>query len=56
MAGATPDTQFEEAAMDFPDEKGEPFEQAIREAGIERMRPVLITVGATILDSERLAD
>jgi multidrug efflux pump subunit AcrB len=30
-------------------EKGEPFEQAIRDAGIERLRPVLITVGATIL-------
>lgn len=30
-------------------EKGEPFEQAILDAGIERQRPVLITVGATIL-------
>jgi len=30
-------------------ERGEPFEQAIRDAGIERLRPVLITVGATIL-------
>jgi multidrug efflux pump subunit AcrB len=30
-------------------EKGEPFEQAIKDAGIERLRPVLITVGATIL-------
>jgi multidrug efflux pump subunit AcrB len=30
-------------------EKGEPFDQAIRDAGIERLRPVLITVGATIL-------
>ena len=30
-------------------EKGEPFEQAIRDAGIERLRPVLITVGSTIL-------
>jgi multidrug efflux pump subunit AcrB len=29
-------------------EKGEPFEQAIRDAGIERLRPVVITVGATI--------
>ena len=29
-------------------EKGEPFEQAVRDAGIERLRPVLITVGATI--------
>ena len=28
---------------------GEPFEQAICDAGIERLRPVLITVGATIL-------
>jgi multidrug efflux pump subunit AcrB len=30
-------------------EQGEPFEQAVRDAGIERLRPVLITVGATIL-------
>jgi multidrug efflux pump subunit AcrB len=30
-------------------EKGEPLEQAIRDAGIQRLRPVLITVGATIL-------
>jgi multidrug efflux pump subunit AcrB len=30
------------------DEKGEPFEQALRDAGIQRLRPVLITVGATI--------
>jgi len=30
-------------------EKGEPFEQAIRDAGIERLRPVIITVAATIL-------
>jgi multidrug efflux pump subunit AcrB len=30
-------------------EKGEPFEQAVRDAGIYRLRPVLITVGATIL-------
>lgn len=30
-------------------EKGEPFEQAILDAGIERLRPVLITVCATIL-------
>jgi len=30
-------------------EKGGPFEQAIRDAGIERLRPVLITVAATIL-------
>jgi len=30
-------------------EKGARFEQAIRDAGIERLRPVLITVGATIL-------
>jgi len=38
--------------FDFIEEmhdKGEPFEQAIRDAGIERLRPVLITVGATIL-------
>ena len=30
-------------------EKGEPFAQAICDAGIERLRPVLITVGATVL-------
>jgi len=30
-------------------EKGEPFKQAICDAGIERLRPVMITVGATIL-------
>ncbi len=30
-------------------EKGEPFEQALKDAGIQRLRPVLITVGATIL-------
>jgi multidrug efflux pump subunit AcrB len=30
-------------------EKGEPLEQAVRDAGIQRLRPVLITVGATIL-------
>ena len=30
-------------------EKGEPFERAILDAGIERLRPVLITVCATIL-------
>jgi multidrug efflux pump subunit AcrB len=30
-------------------DRGEPFEQAVRDAGIERLRPVLITVGATIL-------
>ncbi len=30
-------------------EKGEPLEQALQDAGIERLRPVLITVGATIL-------
>jgi len=30
-------------------EKGEPLEQAIRDAGIQRLRPVFITVGATIL-------
>jgi multidrug efflux pump subunit AcrB len=29
-------------------EKNEPFEQAVRDAGIERVRPVLITVAATI--------
>jgi multidrug efflux pump subunit AcrB len=30
-------------------EKGEPFMQAVLDAGIERLRPVLITVGATVL-------
>ena len=30
-------------------EKGEPLELAPRDAGIERISPVMITVGATIL-------
>src|SRR6267378_2089913 len=30
-------------------EKGEPLERALPDAGIERLRPVMITVGATIL-------
>jgi multidrug efflux pump subunit AcrB len=30
-------------------EKGEPLERALPDAGIERIRPVLITVAATIL-------
>ena len=30
-------------------EKGEPLEIALRDAGIQRLRPVMITVGATIL-------
>jgi multidrug efflux pump subunit AcrB len=30
-------------------EKGEPLEQALLDAGIVRLRPVLITVGATVL-------
>ncbi len=30
-------------------EKGEPLEQALADAGIVRLRPVLITVGATVL-------
>ena len=30
-------------------EKGEPLERALLDAGIERIRPVMITVGATIL-------
>jgi Cu/Ag efflux pump CusA len=30
-------------------EKGEPPERALPDAGIERIRPVMITVGATIL-------
>ncbi|MBV8807391.1 MAG: efflux RND transporter permease subunit [Acidobacteriaceae bacterium] len=38
--------------FDFIEEmhaKGEPFEQAVLDAGIMRLRPVLITVGATII-------
>jgi len=38
--------------FDFIEEKheeGEPFEEAIVDAGIIRLRPVLITVGATVL-------
>jgi multidrug efflux pump subunit AcrB len=38
--------------FDFIEEmhdKGEPLERALRDAGIERIRPVMITVGATIL-------
>lgn len=37
--------------FDFIEEKhaeGEPFEQAVLEAGIMRLRPVMITVGATV--------
>jgi multidrug efflux pump subunit AcrB len=30
-------------------EKGEPFEQALCDAGIQRLRPVMITVAATVL-------
>ena len=30
-------------------EKGEPLEQALLDAGIQRLRPVMITVGATVL-------
>src|SRR5260370_19412581 len=30
-------------------EKGEPLERALVDAGIVRLRPVLITVGATVL-------
>ncbi len=30
-------------------EKGEPFRQAVLDAGIQRLRPVMITVGATVL-------
>src|SRR3989441_4419022 len=30
-------------------EKGEPLERALPDAGIERLRPVMITVGATVL-------
>jgi multidrug efflux pump len=32
-------------------EKGEPLECALPDAGIERIRPVMITVGATILSA-----
>jgi len=38
--------------FDFIEEKhaeGEPFEQALLDAGIMRLRPVLITVGATVI-------
>jgi multidrug efflux pump subunit AcrB len=38
--------------FDFIEEKhseGEPFEQAVLDAGIMRLRPMLITVGATII-------
>jgi multidrug efflux pump subunit AcrB len=38
--------------FDFIEEmhaKGEPFEEAVVDAGIMRLRPVLITVGATVL-------
>jgi multidrug efflux pump subunit AcrB len=38
--------------FDFIEEmhaKGEPFEKAVVDAGIMRLRPVLITVGATVL-------
>lgn len=38
--------------FDFIEEmgaKGEPLEQALRDAGIERLRPVMITVAATVL-------
>ena len=38
--------------FDFIEEmhaRGEPFEQAVIDAGIIRLRPVLITVGATVL-------
>ena len=38
--------------FDFIEEmhaKGEPFEEAVIDAGIMRLRPVLITVGATVL-------
>jgi len=34
-------------------EKGEPLERALVDAGIVRLRPVLITVGATMLASFR---
>ena len=38
--------------FDFIEERhaeGEPFEQAVLDAGIMRLRPVLITVGATVI-------
>src|SRR4029077_4813598 len=44
--------------FDFIEEKhaeGEPFEQAVLDAGIVRLRPILITVGATVFGLIRLA-
>lgn len=44
--------------FDFIEEKhaeGEPFEQAVLDAGIMRMRPVMITVGATVFGLVPLA-
>jgi multidrug efflux pump len=44
--------------FDFIEEKhaeGEPFEQAVLDAGIVRLRPVLITVGATVFGLVPLA-
>jgi Cu/Ag efflux pump CusA len=35
--------------MESPSTKGEPLEQALLDAGIVRLRPVMITVGARIL-------
>jgi multidrug efflux pump subunit AcrB len=35
-------------------EKGEPLERALPDAGIERIRPVMITVGATLAPSRSL--
>src|SRR3989442_12379419 len=38
-----------QTAIEEMHEKGEPLERALPDAGIERLRPVMITVGATIL-------
>ena len=43
---------FSTRLLDFIEEKhaeGEPLEQALLDAGIIRLRPVLITVGATVI-------
>jgi AcrB/AcrD/AcrF family len=35
--------------QNFTDEKGEPLERKLVDAGIMRLRPVMITVGASVL-------
>jgi multidrug efflux pump len=45
--------------FDFIEEKhpeGEPFEQAVLDAGIMRLRPVMITVGAIVLRADWRTD